>query len=357
MSRPNERRWRCNCTGEQGESNLKRDTSRLKTDLTGIENGINIDEHKLYSALCNVVLTATSQAVSKNTDTQIVVQQIEQYSTNLPENTNSQQFLTSTQLRSIRKRNTRNPTRWPIGHQVTFNRARYEPPWQHVQNNCLFCLIAEKNPFATDEFVTPQKTLSFATIVDPHKSRPIRDTIFSCLFSHLTSSSWEVSNRISTFVKCRKERERRKKLLAHSIFHTTHATNIHQNFLRVIQQVLRDNSVSEILAPNSGNALRPVEKYKVSARRENRTPMSHFMFVRKLVKQLVGDFRDKDERLDGKLRILRHCEDVKSKDCSVCSNRKIKVGRRQTNYFCDTCTHRGEIKNGMKFLDSAEMNE
>ncbi|CAK9827592.1 PiggyBac transposable element-derived protein 4 [Anthophora retusa] len=80
--------------------------------------------------------------------------------------------------------------------------------------------------------------------------------------------------------------------------------------------------------------------YKVSARRENRTPMSHFIFVRKLVAQLVGDFRDgadskpgrpstsvQEERLNGKLHILRHCENVKSKDCSVCSNRKIKGGR------------------------------
>ncbi|CAK9832783.1 PiggyBac transposable element-derived protein 4 [Anthophora retusa] len=93
--------------------------------------------------------------------------------------------------------------------------------------------------------------------------------------------------------------------------------------------------------------------YKVSARRENKTPMSHFMFVRKLVEQLVGDFRngassksgrpsssDKEERLNGKLHILRHCQNVKSKDCSVCSNRKIKGGRRQTNYFCDTCNRK-----------------
>ena len=81
--------------------------------------------------------------------------------------------------------------------------------------------------------------------------------------------------------------------------------------------------------------------------------MSHFMFVQKLVDQLVGDFRDgasskpgrpstsdKEERLNGKLHILRHCEDVKSKDCSVCSNRKTQGGRRQTNYFCDTCSRK-----------------
>uniref|UniRef100_A0A0N5C179 DDE_Tnp_1_7 domain-containing protein n=1 Tax=Strongyloides papillosus TaxID=174720 RepID=A0A0N5C179_STREA len=102
--------------------------------------------------------------------------------------------------------------------------------------------------------------------------------------------------------------------------------------------------------------------YKVSTRRENRTPMSHFMFVRKLVEQLVGDFRDgasskpgrpstsdKEERLNGKLHILRHCEDVKSKDCIVCSNRKIRGGRRQTNYFCDTCNRKPGLHIGDYF--------
>lgn len=63
------------------------------------------------------------------------------------------------------------------------------------------------------------------------------------------------------------------------------------------------------------------------------TPMTHFMFVRKLVAQLVSDFRDgteskpgrpltsnKEERLNSKLHVSRHCKNVKSKDCCVCSN-------------------------------------
>ncbi|CAK9818387.1 hypothetical protein ANTQUA_LOCUS9790 [Anthophora quadrimaculata] len=82
----------------------------------------------------------------------------------------------------------------------------------------------------------------------------------------------------------------------------------------------------------------------------------------RLVAQLVGDFRngaeskpgrlstsDKKERLNGKLHILRHCENVKSKDCCVCSNRKIKGGRHQTNYFCDTCTRKPGLHVGECF--------
>ena len=61
------------------------------------------------------------------------------------------------------------------------------------------------------------------------------------------------------------------------------------------------------------------------------------MFVGKLVEQLEGDFcdgtffkagrpspSDKGENLNGKLHKLWHCEDVKAKDCSVCSNRTFR---------------------------------
>ncbi|KAL2735720.1 piggyBac transposable element-derived protein 4-like [Vespula squamosa] len=100
----------------------------------------------------------------------------------------------------------------------------------------------------------------------------------------------------------------------------------------------------------------------VSARRENMTVITHFMFVQFSVAQLISDFRDgteskpgkpstsdKEERLNGKLHILRHCENVKCKDCYVCSNRKIKGGRHQTNYFCDTCTRKPGLHVGECF--------
>ena len=71
------------------------------------------------------------------------------------------------------------------------------------------------------------------------------------------------------------------------------------------------------------------------------------MFVRKLVEQLEGDFcdetffkaerqssSDKEEKLNGKLFKLWHCEDVKGKDCSECSNRTFR--RKTPNYFYDT---------------------
>lgn len=87
--------------------------------------------------------------------------------------------------------------------------------------------------------------------------------------------------------------------------------------------------------------------------------MSHFMFVLKLLVQLVDNFcdrvpskwvrsrtSDKEERLNGNVHILWHCEDVKSKECFVCSNRIIKNMRRQTNYFYDMCSRNLELHIG-----------
>ncbi|XP_017778000.1 PREDICTED: piggyBac transposable element-derived protein 4-like [Nicrophorus vespilloides] len=87
--------------------------------------------------------------------------------------------------------------------------------------------------------------------------------------------------------------------------------------------------------------------YKVTQQREDKKPMAHLKFVRRLVDQLVEDFRDGSinkpstsgtaERLNGLLHLIRRNDEGKSKDCVVCSNRKIKGGRRESLYYCNTC--------------------
>jgi hypothetical protein len=63
-------------------------------------------------------------------------------------------------------------------------------------------------------------------------------------------------------------------------------------------------------------------------------------YVRRLVDQLVEDFRDADpkntpstsgtaERLNGLLHIIRRDDTGRSKDCVVCSNEKIKRRRSE----------------------------
>ena len=68
---------------------------------------------------------------------------------------------------------------------------------------------------------------------------------------------------------------------------------------------------------------------------ENEQPQSHLKFVKRLVDQLAGEFREDrsrpststtETRLDKKLHILRI---GKKKDCIVCSNRQEKGQKRE----------------------------
>lgn len=44
-----------------------------------------------------------------------------------------------------------------------------------------------------------------------------------------------------------------------------------------------------------------------------------------------------ESRLNGKLHILQSDTQGRHNDCMVCSNRKIKGGRKTTVYRCETC--------------------
>ena len=48
---------------------------------------------------------------------------------------------------------------------------------------------------------------------------------------------------------------------------------------------------------------------------------------------------DKEERLNGKLHILRRNQGDWSKECSICFDRK-KDQRREFGYHCATCTRK-----------------
>lgn len=96
-------------------------------------------------------------------------------------------------------------------------------------------------------------------------------------------------------------------------------------------------------------------------KKQNQILLSDLKYVKKLVDQLVGDFRagssvficqhtfDIDGILDGRLHIMLKLEARKAKDCAVCSNQKIKGGRRKTIYYCDTCPRKPGLHIGMCF--------
>lgn len=101
--------------------------------------------------------------------------------------------------------------------------------------------------------------------------------------------------------------------------------------------------------------------YKVVKRQRNEIPMSHLKYLKLLVKQLRGDYRqdrgpgrsstsaatDDSVRLNGKLHIILKGT---KKDCRVCSDRKKKGGRHETVYFCNTCPDKPRLDLGECFL-------
>lgn len=80
--------------------------------------------------------------------------------------------------------------------------------------------------------------------------------------------------------------------------------------------------------------------------------LNHRKFREALIMQLVGDVRnspvnlkrgrrstaDNEERLDGRQHFVSSHPNSKSKDCAVCSDRKVRGGRKETVFFCKTCT-------------------
>ncbi|XP_017791899.1 PREDICTED: LOW QUALITY PROTEIN: piggyBac transposable element-derived protein 4-like [Habropoda laboriosa] len=95
--------------------------------------------------------------------------------------------------------------------------------------------------------------------------------------------------------------------------------------------------------------------YTLLKKINNEKPMSHLKFVKLLVDQLVGNFRQNSTSRDSiytpntEGRLNNHLHIIRSgtkKDCVVCSNRKIPGERRQTHYFCDTCIEKPRLHIG-----------
>lgn len=90
--------------------------------------------------------------------------------------------------------------------------------------------------------------------------------------------------------------------------------------------------------------------YNLNQNSKNLPALSHLEFRKKIIEGLVGNVRNKmsrkrgrpstgdtEDRLNGKLHLIRAHERKVTKDCAVCSNRKVKGGRKETSFYCDTC--------------------
>ncbi|CAK9809611.1 PiggyBac transposable element-derived protein 4 [Anthophora plagiata] len=99
--------------------------------------------------------------------------------------------------------------------------------------------------------------------------------------------------------------------------------------------------------------------YKTIKRQKREQPLSHLKYVKTLVHQLTGDFRQKRDRastsscdseeirLNGKLHTILTGD---KKDCKVCSRRNKPGSRHQTTYYCDTCPDKPGMHLGNCFI-------
>lgn len=91
--------------------------------------------------------------------------------------------------------------------------------------------------------------------------------------------------------------------------------------------------------------------FHIAQEKNNEKPqLSHLQYRKKVIEQLVGSVRsqrkkrgrrsnqDFAERLNNKTHFLGQVARGSSKDCAVCSNRKVPGERRKTVYFCKTCS-------------------
>ncbi|XP_015436661.1 PREDICTED: piggyBac transposable element-derived protein 4-like [Dufourea novaeangliae] len=97
--------------------------------------------------------------------------------------------------------------------------------------------------------------------------------------------------------------------------------------------------------------------YKQEKIKKGEKPLSHRRYVKTLVEQLRGPYRQQrqqastshsDEiRLNGKLHIMLKGP---KRDCKVCSDRSTPGGRRGVTYYCDTCPEKPRMHLGHCFI-------
>ncbi|XP_011135111.1 piggyBac transposable element-derived protein 4 isoform X2 [Harpegnathos saltator] len=101
--------------------------------------------------------------------------------------------------------------------------------------------------------------------------------------------------------------------------------------------------------------------YKECAVKNDDIPITHLQFRKKLLMELIGDFRapklrsepvsdsDKEQRLENIPHFIFQLSGSKTKDCVVCSKPNVPGERKRTSYFCDTCERKPGLHPGNCF--------
>jgi len=89
--------------------------------------------------------------------------------------------------------------------------------------------------------------------------------------------------------------------------------------------------------------------FRLCQQMKNERPLTHLQYRKQLITALVGrvrnrrrrrgrpSTRDDAERLNQQQHFVGQLDKGKSKDCAVCSNRKVPGERKKTVYYCKTC--------------------
>lgn len=91
--------------------------------------------------------------------------------------------------------------------------------------------------------------------------------------------------------------------------------------------------------------------------------IDHIQYRKELIQQLVSEQRasqpirrrgrpstlDAEERLDRRQHFIAQFSEKKTKDCAVCSDRKTPGQRRQTVFYCETCSRQPGLHPGTCF--------
>lgn len=101
--------------------------------------------------------------------------------------------------------------------------------------------------------------------------------------------------------------------------------------------------------------------HTIDKKERNIPTLTHLQFRNNLIRQLVANTRNisrkrgppvpdnSEQRLDGKSHFIMQKINKSTKDCAVCSDRKTPGGRRETSFYCETCTRQPGLHPGSCF--------
>jgi hypothetical protein len=97
-------------------------------------------------------------------------------------------------------------------------------------------------------------------------------------------------------------------------------------------------------------------QYTMNHHSANLSSLSYLEVHKKVIEGLLGSiwnkmtqkrgrpsWTDVEDHLKGKLHLIQANDRKETEDFGVCSNRKLKGGRRDTSFYCNTCSRKSRL--------------